>query len=487
MRPERMPRAAPAWSVRARILTAILVVTALGMLVAGGTAYLVQRSRVLQEVDARLLTAVESVRVVVSGPSADSPDGTAQVPAPAGYASVEGAMSAVMSRVLPGRNESSLALVDGSPAYISAIEPAFHLEDDPQFIERVISETSDGTVRMGTAITTLGPLRYVAAPVTVEGLPGQGVFVTAYDLDAELGEITSAFTTYAIVASIAVLAVAAVGWFVAGRLLAPIRRLRETASRITAAGIHERIPVQGNDDVSELTRTVNDMLARIDASLESQQQLLDDVRHELKTPLTIVHGHMELLDPEHPEDIAQTRALVLDEIDRMHALVDDIETLADSGELTSLARTETDVAALASQVFAKASAIGEHEWSLETVATGSAFIDAGRITQAWLQLADNAAKYSPAESPIVLGCTEGDGAVEFWVADRGPGIPPGLEKRIFERLGRVDTGRGIRGSGLGLSIVQAIAHAHGGRVTLATSSLGSRFGIEVPTEGGEPA
>src|SRR5690554_2767063 len=341
MPPERMSRARPAWSVRARILTAILTVTTLGMLVAGGAAYLVQRNRVLQEVDARLLASVEAVRAVASGTGEATPEGTAQVPTAPGYASVDEAMASVMSRVLPGRNESSLALVDDAPAYTSAIGPAFHLEDDPALIERIAAETADGSVRIGTAISPLGSLRYIATPVTVEGQPGDGVFITAFDLKAELSEITSAFTTYAAIAALAIAAVAAVGWFVAGRLLAPIRRLRETASRITAADIKERIPVQGNDDVSELTRTVNDMLGRIDASLEAQQQLLDDVRHELKTPLTIVHGHIELLDPEHPDDIAQTRALVLDELDRVHALVDDIETLADSGELTSLARSET--------------------------------------------------------------------------------------------------------------------------------------------------
>jgi two-component system, OmpR family, sensor kinase len=103
-----------------------------------------------------------------------------------------------------------------------------------------------------------------------------------------------------------------------------------------------------------------------------------------------------------------------------------------------------------------------------------------RITRAWLQLADNASKYSPEGSRITLGSRVVDGSVEFWMLDAGPGIPPEFWKRIFERFGRVDSGRGIRGSGLGLPIVAAIAEGHGGRVSLASSSAGSRFGILVP-------
>jgi signal transduction histidine kinase len=103
------------------------------------------------------------------------------------------------------------------------------------------------------------------------------------------------------------------------------------------------------------------------------------------------------------------------------------------------------------------------------------------VTQAWLQLADNAAKYSPANSTIEIGSTASKDSIEFWVADSGPGIAPAAVERIFERFGRVDTGRGIRGSGLGLAIVKAIAVAHGGTVNLTSSPHGSRFGIVVPT------
>ena len=128
-----------------------------------------------------------------------------------------------------------------------------------------------------------------------------------------------------------------------------------------------------------------------------------------------------------------------------------------------------------------------HDWQLAETAEAIALLSPSRLTQAWLQLADNAAKYSPAGSTIRLGSTAYATAVEFWVADEGPGIPEGAEERIFERFGRADTGRGIAGSGLGLPIVAAIARAHGGYVTLDSSEAGARFGIVVPTEAEQDA
>lgn len=471
----------PRWSVRTRILAAILAVTALSMAGAGLTAYLVQRDRVLQEIDDRLLSRVEAVRVVVSGSPATDVSGTeGSAPAPSPHATTREALEAVFSRVLPGRNESSLGVIDGKPALVSAIDVDAHLEDDPALVERIVGEVSDGTVRLGTAVGPLGSLRYIAAPVSVEGDPQQGVYIAAFDIAAELKDSTSAFVTYAIVAAGGLVAVGLVGWFVAGRLLRPLRDLREAASRISATDLTERIPVQGNDDLSGLTSTVNTMLDRIDGAVTAQKQLLNDVRHELKTPITIVHGQLEVADPDDPNDVRQTIAIAIDELDRMSALVDEIESLADSQQAL-VNRMPVDIRDFTEQVFVKASTDGSHEWNLAEFAEVACLIDSSRITQAWLQLADNAAKYSPENSPISVGSRVVDDAlIEFWVADQGPGIPKEMEDRIFERFGRVGAKRGVRGSGLGLPIVAAIAKAHGGRVTLHSSPVGSRFGIEIP-------
>jgi two-component system OmpR family sensor kinase len=472
---------APQWSVRGRIVAAILAVTAFSMAGAGITAHLVQRDRVMHQIDDRLMARVESVRLVVSGAAATDVTGTAsEVPALSPHATTREALEAVFSRVLPERNESSLGTIDGKAALVSAVDVDVHLEDDPALVDRIVAEVADGSVRLGTAVGPLGALRYIATPVTVEGDPQQGVYIAALDIHAELQDSTSASVIYAIVAAAGLILVGLVGWIVSGRLLRPLRDLREAASRISATDLTERIPVHGRDDLSGLTSTVNTMLDRIDGAVTAQKQLLNDVRHELKTPITIVHGQLEVANPDDPDDVRQSIAIAIDELDRMSALVDEIEALADSQQ-AGLNRVPVDIADFTDQVFAKASTDSDHDWSLAEAASVVSTLDPARITQAWLQLADNAAKYSPPGSPISVGSRVVDGTVvEFWIADQGPGIPKDMEDRIFERFGRVEAKRGIRGSGLGLPIVAAIAKAHGGRVTLSSSPLGSRFGIEIP-------
>jgi two-component system OmpR family sensor kinase len=473
---------ARAWPVRARILASILVVASAGLAIAGAVAYFTQREGILAAIDDRLRGQVESARLVVGAAPLTQAQAEA-VPAVPSAApdSTRAALQAVLTSVVPGPHEGAIGLVEGTAAYIPGIAMDLHLEDAPEFIARVALESADGQVRLGTSVSRLGHVRYIAVPITVAGDPETGVFVGAVDISAALADLDAAFRTYALVAVITLGAITLVGWFVAGRLLRPLRQVREAASRITATDISERIPVTGRDDLSDLTRTLNDMLERIDGSARAQQRLLDDVRHELQTPLTIVRGHLELLDPADAGEVSATRDLALDELDRMSQLVVAIGSLADTGQAAVHAEP-VDVEDLTADVFAKAAVIAGHEWELAERARVIATLDAPRITQAWLQLVDNAAKYSPPGSLVRLGSTRRDGTVELWVEDRGDGIPPDMEERIFERFGRVETGRGVSGSGLGLSIVKTIAEAHGGRVSLGSSTAGSRFAIVIPLE-----
>lgn len=482
----------------------ILVITTLGMTVAGVSAYLVQRDRVLTKVDQQLLAAVESARAVLSEPPTaaavdeGSPDGgstsseaaTADDAAPPSYTTVLDALEAIIAYVVPGRHESSIALLEGAPAWRPGVETSFDLADDAAFIERAWAEARSGSVVIGTAATTemngVRTVRYIVAPVRLASSDELGAFVTAVDVQREIDEVGGAFTTYGWISAVTIFAIGLVGWFVAGRLLSPLRELRQAAERITERNTAERIPVRGRDDLSALTATVNAMLDRIDGALTAQRRLLDDVRHELKTPITIVRGHLELLDARKPNEVRAARDIAIDELDRMAELVSDIDDLARAER--SVLRTEaTDVADLTSAVLDKAQAIGDHAWVLAEAAEVVATISPSRITQAWLQLADNAAKYSPAGSTIRIGSSARRDEVEFWVADEGPGIPEKSRGRIFERFGRADTGRGIEGSGLGLPIVAAIARAHGGRVSLESSPAGSRFAVVVPLRSDAPA
>ncbi|MDQ1571143.1 MAG: two-component system, OmpR family, sensor kinase [Actinomycetota bacterium] len=454
------------WSVRSRILASLLLVAALGLVGAEVTNYLVQRTLTLSDVDARLVSRVALARSVVTRSEN-------------GFSTSSEALRSVLAGVLPNSHEDALGIVNGRVQFYPDVVTDIHLENDTAFAAQVVREVGTKTVWLGTTDSQVGPIRYIAVPISVAGDPQSAIYVAAVSMDQELAPLNSSLGTFAIIAVVALLAIGLVGWFVAGRLLRPIRQLDAAASRITASDRRERIPVVGTDDVSELTGTINDMLDRLDSAMTGQRQLLDDVRHELKTPITIIRGHLELLDVSDAEEVAATRALALDELDRMSGLVDDIEALADT-QRGLLAIAPVDVADLTADVFAKVQGLRGHDWMLVETAQARAELDAARITQGWLQLVDNAAKYSPPGSTIELGSRLDGDEVEFWVRDSGPGIPDESLQRIFDRFGRVDTGRGIHGSGLGLPIVKAIAEGHGGRVSLDSGTSGSRFGIVVP-------
>jgi signal transduction histidine kinase len=314
-------------------------------------------------------------------------------------------------------------------------------------------------------------------------MPGDaqtGIYVRAIDLGAELSPVTAAIATYSIAAILVLAAIGFVGWFVAGRLLSPIRDLRDAADAITLNDMSPRLSPQGNDDISDLTRTVNSMLDRLEGSVDVQRQLLDDVRHELKTPITIVRGHLELMDPSDSADVAATREIGIAELDRMTRLVDDIDLLA-TVEGDGFTMAEVDLAALTARVGELVAVIPDHSWSVESVAEGRIEADSDRLLQAWLQLADNAAKYTPAGLAIQLGSGLDSSGAQLWVADHGPGIPPASRHRIFRRFDRAHGKRSVGGSGLGLAIVDAIAKGHGGQcVVTDTPGGGATFTIHLP-------
>lgn len=450
----------PHATVRVRILTAMLLVAAAGLAVTGTITYLVQHDRVLRDVDAELARQVETARGVVEG--ADAVD-------------AREALVAVFAVVLPPPDGSAVGILDGEAALVPGTEVAFPLTGTG-LVERVVAEVADGSARLGTALLDDRQVRYLGIPVTVG--EDRGIYLVAIDVGLRLAPTERSLLVFVVVAGATLLAVGIAGWLVAGRLLRPIRRLRETAERITATDLEERIPVEGSDDVSRLTATVNGMLDRLDDALRSQRELLDDVRHELRTPLTVVRGHLELLDPADADDVRHAREIAVDELDRMAELVSGLAALAETRGAI-LDRDEVDVGELTRDVADRARALADRPWTVAAAADGVAVLDRRRIVQAWLQLVENAVRYAPAGTPIELGSAAVPGGYEFWVRDEGPGVPPDQRERIFDRFARAP-GTAARGSGLGLAIVDGILRAHGGSARVEPAGAGSRFILSVP-------
>ncbi len=477
--------------VRVRILTAILVVTAIGLVGAGGVAYALQKARVMTAIDEELrqeLAQVESSAgtsgVRSPAPAVTPTAGATPVPEsaessePIAFADADDAIYELMRLVPSPIGGGTIGLVGGEPRYLPGEAADVDLHDAAFLAE--VELASSGRILIASAELNGRELRYLAVPLIVSA-GDEGMFISAISPDQRLADLRAVIAVYAWVAAGVLVLVALVGWFVAGRLLSPVRELRRTAARITAGALDERIPVAGNDDLSDLTETINAMIARLEDAFLGQRRILNDVRHELATPVTIVRGHLELIDAADPADVEQTRALVLDELDRMSGLIAQIARLADAERATEHHPVPEDIGALTREVFAKARVIPGPDWRLGTVPSGEATVDQAQLTQAWLQLADNAAKYAGEGTRVVIGSTLSGGVLSCSVADEGPGIPEEARERIFERFARVADGRGTTGSGLGLAIVRALVQAHGGRIDLDSEvGVGSRFTMRIP-------
>ena len=276
-------------------------------------------------------------------------------------------------------------------------------------------------------------------------------------------------------------------WLIAGRILRPLRDVDDTARSITDTDLSRRIPDRGGegDEFGDLVQTINGMLDRVEAAVSAQRRFSDDAGHELRTPITIVRGHLDVLNPTDPDDVKSTVALVDDELDRMNRIVSDLLLLARAEQPSFLHPKLVDVGTLTRDVFEKLGALGDREFILQAVEEMTAVLDAQRITQALLALADNACRYTSDGDRIGLGSAREKGLLKFWVSDSGPGIGDDDRARIFERFSRGRPGgKRSDSAGLGLAIVRAIAVAHGGNVRLdSVAGHGATFTVLVPIRG----
>jgi signal transduction histidine kinase len=336
----------------------------------------------------------------------------------------------------------------------------------------------------GSIETPVGQVRYIALPLT--GRDQDGLFVVANFPAHERREIDEAVGTQALTQFVTIIVAALLGLVLAGRVLRPLRSLADTAQTISETDLTRRIPVRGRDEASRIAGAFNDMLGRLERAFAEQRRFLDDASHELRAPLTVVRGHVELLEMEtDPEERSAMITLVTDEIERMSRIVEDLLLLAKAERPDFFTMEPVDIAELTTDVHRKAAVLCAREWRLESTADAVIKADGRRLTQAMMQLAQNACEHTDDGASITVGSGIEDGLVRLWVHDSGAGVPPGDGQRIFDRFVK---GTESGGSGLGLSIVAAIALAHGGYARLVPGSdRGARFEIVVPSHSAEPA
>ncbi|NEP59132.1 MAG: HAMP domain-containing protein [Symploca sp. SIO2G7] len=334
-----------------------------------------------------------------------------------------------------------------------------------------------------TRDSNVGSIIYLAEPVTIDG-EVQGVFVVAQATAKERQVAVEALTIMAgVLLGVLTLSVV-LAWIISGQVLAPLRSLSQTARSImTEENLKQRIPIRGSGELAELATTFNEIMDRLQEVLNIQRNFINDASHELRTPLTIIQGHLELFGDD-PEEQQETIELVIDELERMNCFVEDLILLAKTERPDFLQLETVKVSSLTKELFAKAQTLANRNWQLEDQGKGSIVVDQQRITQAVMNLAQNATQHTIETDVIALGSAMDQSSVRFWVRDTGEGIAPKDLEHIFERFARASQRRRrSEGAGLGLAIVRAIVHAHGGYVELVSQlGTGSTFTIVLPLE-----
>jgi len=330
------------------------------------------------------------------------------------------------------------------------------------------------------------PYRVLAAPLSVGGTQ-IGTVVVAIPLD-DLHDTLGRLVLIEALASLGVLAaLGALAWWVVRRGLQPLDQMAATAGAIAGGDLSRR--VEASDDrteVGQLGNALNTMLSAIEeafadraASEERLRLFLADASHELRTPLTSIRGYAELFDRgarDRPEDLATSMRHIREEANRMSVLVDDLLLLARLDRQRPLAMEPVDVGAIVAAAV-DAARVSDPGRRIDLQASGPVPVvgDALRLRQVADNLMTNALQHTPAGSPVAVRVGIEGGSALFEVRDHGPGVAPEEQAKIFEPFHRSDPTRArtTGGAGLGLTIVSAIANAHGGTAGVVSSAAGT--------------
>ncbi|MBE9100116.1 sensor histidine kinase [Vacuolonema iberomarrocanum] len=385
----------------------------------------------------------------------------------------------VLADYVPTENEWVVTFVDGQ-FYRSSHPLPDWLQGDPDLMATWASLETPQQQRLEDANQNV---TYLAEPLIV-GDEAVGVFVTMRDKTIAYQSGTGAIRLVLKVSSAVLGGFFVVAWITAGRLLRPLRLMNQTARQITESDMSQRIPTQGSDEITAVTITLNDMLDRLQGAFDGQQEFLSDISHELRTPITVIQGQLETL-AYRPEKQPETIALITNELQQMNRLVNDLLLLTKAERPDFLILKPEDLDWLTEELYLKARSLTpDRNWRLEAKGLYPATLDRQRFSQAVMNLVQNAVRHTQPGDVIALGSAVTDDHLRFWVRDTGAGIAPADQSRIFDRFARAtNNNRQFEGAGLGLSIVNAIAQAHDGRVELSSSlGQGATFTLIMPLE-----
>ena len=389
----------------------------------------------------------------------------------------------------PSEEERFVRVFDTSGA--STFDNSSKLGDIP-VDAHALDDALAGRSTVRTLTTAGDPIRVKTLPITRDGQVS-GVMEVGLAAD----DASDALATFLLIVGLAyplTLGLASFGGaFLARRALSPVDNLTRLARHISAEDLSQRLNLRlPNDEVGRLARTFDEMIARLDEAFRRQREFTANASYELRTPLTVMKGEIDVaLQRERaPEDYRRVLQAVNDEVDRLIHLAGSLLTLtrADAGEIP-LTLENVDVAQVVAGAVEHLHSIAVQKGvELQSLPGDSVTVraDEGLLLQLLLNLIDNAIKYTPAGGRVTTGWGLDGEQVVLWVRDTGPGIPEEHLPHLFERFYRVDKSRSrAEGSvGLGLAISRWIAEVHGG--SLHAESLpgkGSTFTFVAPVSG----
>ncbi len=322
----------------------------------------------------------------------------------------------------------------------------------------------------------------LASPI-IAGGKTIGVLVAAADLahlQAQTGQVA---LVGGVEAAVALLVAMAGSFLLLRRILRTVAAVTEAAMQASEGDLQRRLGEgSANDEVGQLARAFDVMLARISDGIQAQQRLLSDVSHQMRTPLTVASGHLEVLKRtgvDNPGEVTETIDLVLDELSQTASLVDRLLLLGRALEPDFIEVDRIDLRAFLRDLFEACRVLADRRWSLGPVPDAVVFADQAKLRGALLNLVDNAVKATQPGDVIELGASCQDDVI-LTVTDSGRGIPLEAQDAVFERFRRGQASD-QRGAGLGLAIVKAVVVAHGGQVRLESSpGKGTTVTIALP-------
>lgn len=456
-------------STRARLLALVLIPVIMVLALTLATAWTMLSQQQQQSIDGHLTREARELEILAN--KAIDPVTDAR------FTSARGLLGLYIQRTVPDPNETMFVMVNGQVLARTTDTPPVRLDQDAAFIQKV---NSVQRASYGNYSTAAGNARYIVVPI--QGAGDQGALVGVIFSDLESKQITDLLYRFALIIVLALIAATAVGWLVTGRALQPIRTIRTTAHEIGAKDLSKRIQKSsGGTELNQLVAEFNLMLDRIQESFLATKSFVDDAGHELRTPLTIITGHLELIETDPTQERASMK-IVKDELSRMSRIVKDLQTLTKSSQPDFIELAQVNLQELGDELLVKASQLADRNWQIGEISETIWQLDRERITQAVLQLAENATKFTQGGERILIEIAPGARSLDISVSDEGPGILPADRQRLQERFvkGPANSGRS-QGAGLGLSVVAAIAHGHGGTLEVGESKFGgAKMTLRIP-------